>query len=70
MNHMARSAVTPTLDGFYAQEIFWKLRFRCSMQLQCHEDRLANDNCMGFTFIKGGSWRLVPFLINIEINLH
>src|SRR5436190_17730852 len=40
---VTRSSVTQTLNEFYGREIFWKLRFRCFMQLQRHEDRLAND---------------------------
>ena len=40
---VTRSGVTQTLNEFYGREIFCKLRFRCFMQLKCHEDRLVND---------------------------
>ena len=40
---VTQSGVTQTLNEFYGGEIFRKLRFRCFMQLKCHEDRLAND---------------------------
>ena len=40
---VTRSGVTQTLNEFYGREISRKLRFRCFMQLQRHEDRLAND---------------------------
>ena len=40
---VTRSGVPRTLNDFYGREIFRKLRFRCFMQLQRHEDRLANN---------------------------
>ena len=40
---IARSAATPTLDEFYGQELFRKLRFRCFLRKKQHEDRLVND---------------------------
>ena len=40
---VTRSGITQTLNEFYGREIFRKLRFRCFMQLQRHEDRLANN---------------------------
>jgi hypothetical protein len=40
---LARSAATPTLDDFYRQDIFRKLRFRCASRKKQHEDRMIND---------------------------